>query len=86
MRAEAEQSDPGYTDVTCSFCDRHNRQVHMVGGRDGLIICTVCVARCAEALDRDTGVVSPAGGWSGRWPTKLAGRPSGDPASAAQDG
>jgi len=46
MRAEAEQSDPGYRDVISSFCDRHNRAVHMVGGRDGLIIYAICVARC----------------------------------------
>jgi hypothetical protein len=72
----AEQSDPGYTDVSCSFCDRHNREVHMVGGRDGLIICAVCVARCAEFLDRDTGIASPDGGWSGRWPSKPTGPPS----------
>lgn len=32
----------------------------------------VCVARCAEVLDHDTGVISPDGGWSGCWPTKHA--------------
>jgi hypothetical protein len=53
-----------------SFCDRHNRQEHMVGGRDGLIICAACVARCADILDRDTGIASPAGGWTGRWPAR----------------
>ena len=75
VRAEAEQADPGYRDVICSFCDRHNRQVHMVGGGDGLIICSVCVARCAEVLDKDAGAISPDGGWSGRWLTKQAGPP-----------
>jgi hypothetical protein len=70
MRADSEQADPGYRDVTCSFCGRHNRAVHMVGGRDGLAICAVCVTRCAEILDQDTGVTGPDGGWSGRWPDK----------------
>jgi hypothetical protein len=63
-------TDPGYTDVTCSFCDRHNREVHMVGGRDGLTICSVCVAACAVHLDADTGLDAPPGGWSDRWPAK----------------
>ena len=70
MRVDPEQDDPGYRDVVCSFCDRHNREVHMVGGRDGLIICAACVARCADILDRDTGVDGPPGGWTGRWPAK----------------
>jgi hypothetical protein len=64
--------DAGYRDVTCSFCDRHNRDVHVVAGRDGLRICQVCVAKCAEAIDGDTGVESPPGGWSARWPLKTA--------------
>ncbi len=65
--------DAGYaehTDDVCSLCDRHNREVHMVGARDGFVICSVCVARCAEILDADTGVGSPSGGWIGRWPAK----------------
>jgi hypothetical protein len=61
---------PGFRDITCSLCDRHNRDVHMVGARDGLIICAVCVARCAEVLDADTGLEGPAGGWLRRWPAK----------------
>ncbi|HVQ95866.1 MAG TPA: ClpX C4-type zinc finger protein [Mycobacteriales bacterium] len=65
-----QPADPGYRDVTCSFCDRHNRDVHMVGGRDGLVICSVCVAGCAESLDGDTGIAGPEGGWSARWPAK----------------
>jgi hypothetical protein len=60
----------GYRDVTCSFCDRHNREVHIVAGRDGLKICQVCVAACATAIDADAGVPSPDGGWAGRWPLK----------------
>jgi ClpX C4-type zinc finger len=63
-------ADPGYRDVTCSFCGRHNRQVHMVEGRDGLRICQVCVAAAAESIDTDAGVPSPAGGWSTRWSLK----------------
>jgi hypothetical protein len=62
----------GYRDVRRSFCDRHNRDVHIVAGRDGLRICQVCVAKCAEAVDADTGVPSPPGGWSTRWPLKRA--------------
>lgn len=62
----------GYRDVRCSFCDRHNRDVHVVAGRDGLVICQVCVAKCAEVVDADTGVPSPPGGWSSRWPLKRA--------------
>ena len=77
MHVDSEQTDPGHRDVTCSFCDRHNREVHMVGGRDGLTICSHCVARCAEILDQDTGVPSPSAGWTGRWPAKRLGRPSG---------
>jgi hypothetical protein len=60
----------GYRDVRCSFCDRHNREVHIVAGRDRLTICQVCVAACATAIDADTGVPAPAGGWAARWPLK----------------
>jgi hypothetical protein len=60
----------GYRDVTCSFCDRHNREVHIVAGRDGLKICQVCVAACATAIDADAGVPAPEGGWANRWPPK----------------
>jgi hypothetical protein len=60
----------GYRDVTCSFCDRHNREVHIVAGRDGLKICQVCVAACATAIDADAGVPAPEGGWANRWPLK----------------
>ena len=59
-----------FTDVTCSFCGLHNRVVHIVGGRDGLTICSECAAKVAECLDHDTGLPSPPGGWSGRWPRK----------------
>jgi ClpX C4-type zinc finger len=60
----------GYRDLTCSFCDRHNREVHLVAGRDGLTICQVCVAACATVMDGETGVAGPDGGWAARWPPK----------------
>jgi hypothetical protein len=60
----------GYRDLTCSFCDRHNREVHLVAGRDGLTICQVCVAACATVMDGETGVAGPEGGWAARWPLK----------------
>jgi hypothetical protein len=44
--------------------------VHMVGAADGLIICAVCVARCAEVLDADTRLDGPPGGWLSRWQAK----------------
>jgi hypothetical protein len=63
-------TDRGYRDVTCSFCGRHNREVHMVEGGDGLRICQVCVAAAADSIDADAGVPSPPGGWSHRWQPK----------------
>jgi hypothetical protein len=66
----ATPGDPGFRDITCSLCGRHNRDVHMVGAKDGLIICAVCVARCAEILDADTGLEGPPEGWLNRWPAK----------------
>jgi hypothetical protein len=74
---DPEPADPGYRDVTCSFCDRHNREVHAVAGRDDLIICSVCVSRCAETLDGECGLAAPPGGWAGRWPAKHLGQPTG---------
>ena len=64
----------GYRDVMCSFCDRHNREVHIVAGRNGLLICQVCVASCAALIDEDTGVAPPEHGWASRWPLKTTGR------------
>lgn len=63
-------TDQGYRDVNCSFCARHNREVHMVGSAAGVIICSVCVESAAETLDRDTGVAAPTSGWRDRWPHK----------------
>ena len=60
----------GYRDITCSFCDRHNREVHLVAGRGEITICQVCIAKCATYLDGETGVPGPEGGWSQRWPLK----------------
>ena len=63
--------DPShFRDVTCSFCGRHNREVHMVANDAGLTVCQVCVAKCADIFDRDVGIASPEGGWSARWPLK----------------
>jgi hypothetical protein len=68
-------SDPAhYQDVTCSFCARHNREVRVVTNSAGLVICQVCVARCADIFDAEAGITSPPGGWAGRWPLKTAGR------------
>ncbi len=64
------QDEPGYQDVTCTFCGRHNRDVHIVATKAGPTICQVCVARCAEIIDRDAGVEPPPGGWASRWPLK----------------
>ena len=65
-------TDRGHQDVRCSFCDRHNRDVHIVAGRDGLRICQVCVARAAEVIDADAGVPAPEGGWAARWQLKTS--------------
>lgn len=59
-----------YSDVVCSFCARHNREVRVVANDAGLIICQVCVARCAEIFDVEVGIEAPRGGWSSRWPLK----------------
>jgi hypothetical protein len=52
-------TDPGYRDVACSFCDRHNRDVRIVAGRDGLTICQVCVAAAAEIIDAEPEPLRP---------------------------
>jgi ClpX C4-type zinc finger len=59
-----------YQDVVCSFCGRHNREVRVVTNDAGLIVCQVCVAKCAEIFDGEVGLEGPPGGWSGRWPLK----------------
>jgi hypothetical protein len=59
-----------YRDVVCSFCGRHNREVRVVTNDAGLIVCQVCVARCAEIFDAEVGLDGPPGGWSARWPLK----------------
>jgi ATP-dependent protease Clp ATPase subunit len=63
--------DPShFSDVVCSFCGRHNREVRVVVNDAGLIICQVCVAKCADIFDEEVGVAAPEGGWATRWPLK----------------
>jgi ClpX C4-type zinc finger len=67
----AAMQDPSHhSDVTCSFCGRHNREVRVVSNDAGLIICQVCVAKCAEIFDAEVGLVTPSDGWTTRWPFK----------------
>jgi hypothetical protein len=70
----AVMQDPSqFSDVVCSFCSRHNREVRVVSTDAGLIICQVCVAKCAQIFDEEVGIAGPeAGGWSTRWPLKTA--------------
>ncbi len=63
--------DPShFSDVVCSFCGRHNNEVRVVANDAGLIICQVCVAKCAKIFDTEVGIASPTGGWLARWPLK----------------
>jgi hypothetical protein len=59
-----------YSDVACSICGRHNRDVRVVATENGLILCQVCVAKCAAIFDEEVGLEAPAGGWIARWPLK----------------
>jgi ATP-dependent protease Clp ATPase subunit len=62
--------DPShFTDVSCSYCGRHNREVRVVANDAGLIICQVCVAKCAQIFDEEVGVESRQD-WLARWPLK----------------
>ena len=62
--------DPSqFSDVVCSFCRRHNRDVRVVANDAGLIICQVCVAKCAAIFDKEVGIESPQD-WLARWPLK----------------
>ena len=36
----------------------------------GLIVCQVCVAKCAEIFDEEVGLEGPREGWAARWPLK----------------
>jgi len=65
--------DPSYSDVVCSFCGRHNREVRVVSNDAGLIVCQVCVATCAEIFDREVGLDPSVPGWADRWPLKTPG-------------
>jgi ClpX C4-type zinc finger len=63
--------DPShYSDVVCSFCGRHNREVRVVANDAGLIVCQVCVAKCAEIFDHEVGLDPQHPPWSERWPLK----------------
>jgi ClpX C4-type zinc finger len=63
--------DPShYSDVVCSICGRHNRDVRVVASESGVIVCQECVAKCAEIFDEEVGLDPPPGGWSARWPLK----------------
>jgi ClpX C4-type zinc finger len=63
---------PHFTDVVCSFCGRHNREVRVVSNEAGLIVCQVCVAKAAEIFDQEVGIDPPPVGWSERWPLKTS--------------
>jgi ATP-dependent protease Clp ATPase subunit len=58
-----------FSDVACSFCGRHNREVRVVANESGLIICQVCVAKCAVNFDEEVAVESHQE-WLARWPLK----------------
>jgi hypothetical protein len=63
--------DPShFSDITCSFCGRHNREVRVVTNDAGLVVCQVCVANCADIFDAEVGIDPPDGGWAERWPLK----------------
>lgn len=59
-----------FSDVVCSFCGRHNREVRVVTNAQGLIICQVCVAKCAAIFDEEVGLEPPPTTWAERWPLK----------------
>ena len=59
-----------FSDAVCSVCGRHNREVRVVATENGLILCQVCVAKCATIFDEEAGLDAPEGGWVGRWPLK----------------
>ena len=59
-----------FSDVECSVCGRHNREVRVVATENGLILCQVCVAKCAGIFDTRSASPPPAGGWVERWPLK----------------
>ena len=64
-------ADPShFSDVVCSLCGRHNRDVRVVTSADGLIVCQVCVAKCAAIFDEEVGLDPPVPPWAERWPLK----------------
>jgi ATP-dependent protease Clp ATPase subunit len=54
-----------FRDVVCSFCGRHNREVRVVANDAGLVICQVCVAKCAQIFDEEVGSTRRKTGWVG---------------------
>ncbi len=64
------QNPSHFSEVVCSLCGRHNREVRVVANADGLIICQVCVAKCAVIFDEEVGLDPPATRWADRWPLK----------------
>ena len=42
----------------------------MVTNADALIICQVCVAKCAAIFDEEVGRDPPSTPWADRWPLK----------------
>jgi len=68
--ADVAGDSPHDSDVVCSICGRHNREVRVVASDADIIVCQVCVAKCAEIFDEEVGIEPPAGGWSARWPLK----------------
>ena len=66
--------DPAqFRDVVCAFCGRPNCEVRVVTNDAGLIVCQVCVAKCADIFDAEVGLEGPEGGWTARWPLKVSG-------------
>jgi hypothetical protein len=45
-------------------------RLRVVATENGLILCQVCVAKCAAIFDEEVGLEAPAGGWIARWPLK----------------
>lgn len=76
MSVTTDDGGPEFTDVTCSFCGRHNRIAHMVGLTDEVRICSVCASKVGAILDVDAGAVGPDIDWPSRWRLKRPDDPS----------
>jgi ClpX C4-type zinc finger len=64
------QDPTHFSDVMCSFCGRYNREVRVVTNDAGLVICQVCVAKCAEIFDEEVGLEPVEPRWRDRGPLK----------------